>query len=63
MVLYLGIKSRVTIHFLIDRVFDAELSEEVEVVKTKEELLEESKKQAEEIKLLKKQLASLKYEE
>ncbi len=43
-VLDLEIKSRATIHFLIDRVFDVELSEEVGVVKTKEELLEENKK-------------------
>ncbi len=43
--------------------FDVKLSEEVEVVKTKEELLEENKKQKEEIQLLKKQLASLRYEE
>ncbi len=69
-VLDLEIKSRASIHFLIDRVFDVELSEEVEVVKTKEELLEENKKQkeemknqAEEINVLKKQLAGLKYEE
>ncbi len=44
-VLDLEIKSRATIHFLIDRVFDVELSEEVEAFKTKDELLEENKKQ------------------
>ncbi len=49
-VLDLEIKSRATIHFLIDRVFDVKLSEEVGVVKTKKELLGENKKLKEEMK-------------
>ncbi len=64
-VLDLEIKSRATLHFLIDEILTIQEKEEKEEeeIKTPEELKKENKQLREEIKLLQKQLNVLKYEE